>query len=430
MSRYARRAHPSPWAFADRIRMAKPRTTEPMRTQGVIRFEMPDDELPLEHPARVLWLAITKLDLSGFLVGARAVEGRAGRPTHSPRMLLTLWAYAISQGVGSAREVARLVTTDRAYGWIVGDATVCHDRLSRFRVEHEAALDRLMTDILGVLVHRGLLSLRLVSVDGMRVRASASAPSFRREGSLDACREHAALHLKAVLAQADDPELTAKQKAARERGARDFAARIEAAIEAVHELAAKPKAPLIPRASTTDPEARVMKMADGGFRPAMNVQTATAGSEFGGPRTIVAVEVTNVGSDMRAIEPMLEQIERRTGELPTFLLADANHQSHDGIKAAMHQGVVPLIAVHERSVDGGARASQDSAIQAWKDNMETERGKQLYRARASLCELTNAQLRQRGLGRLLVRGVQKARCVALLMAISSNLLSHLPSLAS
>lgn len=410
--------------------MAKPRTTEPIRNQGVIRFEMPDDDLPLEHPARVLWVAIGKLDLSAFLADARAVEGRAGRPTHSPRMLLTLWTYAISQGIGSAREIARRVEMDRAFGWIVGGASVCHDRLSRFRVGHKDALDGVMTEILGVLMHEGLLSLRLVSLDGMRVRASASAPSFRREGSLAQCREQAALHLKAVLAAADDPELTARERAARERGALDFAARIDAAMQTVRALADRPKAPLVPRASTTDPEARVMKMADGGFRPAMNVQTATAGSELGGPRTIVAVEVTNSGSDMNAVAPMLDQIERRTGELPTYLLADANHQSHEGIKDAMHRGVLPIVAVFERSAKNGPRSNPDSAIQAWKDNMQTARAAELYRARASLSELTNAQLRRRGLTRFLVRGLHRTSCVALLTAITSNLMSHLATLAS
>src|SRR5215510_8020471 len=137
------------------MRMAKPRTTEPMRTQGVIRFEMPDDELAHDHPARVLWVALEKFDLGGFLDAARAVEGSAGRPTHSPRMLLALWLYAISQGVGSAREIARLVTTDRAYAWIVGGRGVSHHRLSRFRIGHRDALDQLMTDILGALVHAG-----------------------------------------------------------------------------------------------------------------------------------------------------------------------------------------------------------------------------------------------------------------------------------
>jgi hypothetical protein len=173
-----------------------------------------------------------------------------------------------------------------------------------------------------------------------------------------------------------------------------------------------------------------MKMADGGFRPAMNVRTATAGDELGGPRTIVAVDVTNVGSDMSAIAPMLDQIERRTGELPSFLLADGNHQSHEGIASAMHRGVVPIVPVQKRSPSSGPRANHDSTIEAWRENMQTERAKELYRRRSGLCELTNAQLRRRGLTRLLVRGVHKASCVALLTAISSNLLSHLATLAS
>jgi|JI10StandDraft_1071094.scaffolds.fasta_scaffold241479_2 transposase len=406
--------------------MTKPRTTEPMRTQGVIRFEMPDDELAHDHPARVLWLALGKLDLSAFLAGARSVHGSAGRPTHSPRMLLTLWTYAISRGVGSARAIERLVETDRAYGWIVGDAHVSHHVLSRFRVGHHAALDKLMTDILGALMHKGLLSLELVAIDGMRVRAAASAPSFRRAESLEACREQAALHLKAVLAQADDPELSAAQKAAREAGARDFARRIEEAVLVVEELAASPTRRGEPRASTTDAQARVMKMADGGFRPAMNVQTATAGHPEGGPRTIVAIEVTNVGSDMSAVTPMLAQIEARTEQLPTYLLADGNHQSHQGIIDAMCRGVVPLVPVKTNS----SAKLRDSAIEIWKENMATARAKELYRARSSLCELTNALMRARGLNQFLVRGLHKAGCVALLVAIASNLVTHLTALAT
>lgn len=406
--------------------MTKPRTTEPMRTQGVIRFEMPDDELAVDHPARVLWVALGKLDLSAFLSGARSIEGKAGRPTHSPQMMLTLWTYAISQGVGSAREIERLITQDRAFGWIVGDATVCHDRLSRFRVGHKDALDKLMTDILGVLTHQGLLSLRLVAIDGMRVRASASAPSFRRMESLQACREQAALHLKAVLARADDPELTIAQQVAREAGARDFARRVEEAIVVVQELQKRPKQKGPARASTTDAEARVMKMPDGGFRPAMNVRTATAGHAQGGPRTIVAVEVNNIGSDMSAIPTMLDQIEARTGELPVVLLADGNHQSHEGIIDAMCRGVVPLVPVKK----GSSSKPGDRVTEIWQENMQLEAAKELYRARSSLCELTNAQLRARTLTQFLVRGLHKTTCVALLAAITSNMLSHLVALSS
>ncbi len=409
---------------------AKPRVAEPQRNQGVIRFEMPANTLAPDHVARVLWEVVGTLDLRRFLVGAKAVAGKAGRRTLSPRMKLTLWLYAISMGIGSARAIARLVTSDDAYRWIAGDLEVGHHTLSSFRVDHGAALETLMTDILASLMHKGLLCLALVAQDGIRIRAAATAPSFRGLESLQECREQAALHLKATLAQADDPELTDGQKAAREAAARDFQRRVEEAISTVQELQ-KTRGPSDKpaRASTTDTEARVMKMADGGFRPAFNVQMATAGSPLGGVRTIVGVRVTNVGSDMGSITPMLDEIERRTGALPTVLLADANHASHPCIRTATEQGVEVLIAVPKRSKQPGANADKDPAIVAWRARMETDEAKKLYRARASLCELMNAHLRtHHGVNEFLVRGIAKVTCVVLLAAIASNVLQHASAL--
>jgi transposase len=408
----------------------KPRIAEPQRRQGVIRFELPEDTLPPTHRARVLWDVVGTLDLGKFLREAKAIDGTAGRKTLSPRMKLVLWLYAISTGVGSAREIARLVRSDDAYRWIVGDLEVSHDTLSAFRVGHGAALDELMTDILASLVHKGVLSLDVVAQDGIRIRAAATAPSFRRLESLLECREQAALHLKAVLAQADDPELTRAQHAARVAAAADFQRRVEAAIATVTELQESRKPSDRPaRASTTDAEARVMKMADGGFRPAYNVRMATAGSPLGGPRTIVGVQVTNVGSDLGAITPMIDEIKWRTGQLPKTLLADANHAKHDCIRAATAAGVEALVAVPERTRQGGANADDDPAIVSWRERMETDEAKKLYRARASLCELMNAHLRtHHGVDHFLVRGLAKVTCVALLGAIASNLLQHAATL--
>jgi len=408
----------------------KPRVAEPQRKQGVIRFEMPEDTLPPTHAARVLWGVVGTLDLGAFLKGVKAVEGTVGKKTLSPRMKLTLWLYAISTGVGSAREIERLVSSDDAYRWIVGDLQIGHDTLSSFRVDHGAALDQLMTDILASLMHKGVLSLELVAQDGMRIRAAATAPSFRRYESLLECREQAALHLEATLAQADDPELTRGQQAAREAAARDFQRRVEEAISTVAELQKTRKPSEKPaRASTTDAEARVMKMADGGFRPAYNVRMATAGSPLGGPRTIVGVQVTNVGSDMGSITPMLDEIKQRTGQLPDVLLADANHAAHDCIRTATEAGVEVLVAVPKRSQTAGAQADADPAIVAWRERMTTDEAKKLYRARASLCELMNAHLRtHHGVDQFLVRGLAKVTCVALLGAITSNLLQHAATL--
>lgn len=409
----------------------KPRVVDPQRKQAVIRFEMPEDTLEPSHPARVLWDVVGTLNLAAFLAGAKAVVGVAGRATLSPRMKLTLWLYAISQGVGSAREIARLTVTDAAYRWIVGDLEVSHHALSAFRVGHGDALDTLMTDVLASLMHKSVLSLRLVAQDGIRVRAWASAPSFRSYGSLLECRQQAALHLKAVLAAADDPETSVVQKAACEAAARDFHRRVEEAITTVAELQKSRRDDKPARASTTDHEARVMKMADGGFRPAYNVRMATAGSEMGGPRTIVGVQVTNIGSDMGSIRPMLDEIEERVGTLPRTLLADANHAAHDCIRDATRRDVQLLVAVPERSKDSGPNASTDAAIAEWRNRMQSDEAQELYRARAGLCELMNAHLRSHhGVNQFLVRGLGKVTCVALLAAIASNLLQHAQTLLS
>ena len=414
--------------------MTRKRTREPDRKQGLIRFEIPEEGLPPEHPARVLWDVTGTLDLSQFLRDVKSVEGQQGRSAKSPRMKLVLWLYAVSRGIGSAREIARLIKSDDGFRWIVGDLSIHHDTLSVFRAHQGEALDELMTDVLAALVHKGVLSLDLVAQDGMRVRAAATAPSFRRYESLLECREQAALHVKAVLAQADDPEQSAAQHARRVAAARDFQRRVDEAIAVVEDLRRqhqKPSAKRVPRASTTDVEARVMKMADGGFRPAYNVQTATAGSEHGGPRTVVGVRVTNVGSDMNAIAPMLDDIERRTGALPRTLLADANHGGHEGIQNAAARGVEALIAVPERSQNPGDRGSSDPDVKAWRERMETDEARRTYRARASLCELTNAHMRSRqGLDQFLVRGLRKVTNVVLLGTIALNLLQHASALLS
>lgn len=410
------------------VASGKPRVLEPQRAQGEIRFEVPDDALGPSHPARLLWEVLGTLDLTAFSAGCESVEGRAGRSMLSPRMLLTLWLYALSQAVGSAREIERLAGTDVAYRWVVGNLRVSHHKLSAFRVGHGAALDALMSDVLAVLMEQGLLSLEVVAQDGTRTRAAATAPSFRTYGSLMECREQAALHIKAVLATADDPEHTRAQHAARANAAQKYEARVAAAIAAVTELQ-KQRAPKAApaRASTTDAEARVMKMGDGGYRPAYNVQYAVAGSPLGGPRTIVGVKVTNVGSDMGSLGPMVGQIEERTGARPGALLADAGHAKHEDIAATRGQGVDVLVAVPDnaKAIERLRQEGADPEVIAWRERMETDEAKRLYRARAGLAELNNAhQKTHHGIAQVLVRGIAKVTCVVLLNAIGSNLLQH------
>ena len=275
--------------------------------------------------------------------------------------------------------------------------------------------------------HKGLLSLDLVAQDGTRVRASATAPSFRAAASLEECREQAVLHVRGVLAEADDPESSVAEHAARLAAARDYERRVDEALLVVRELRDAGKDE--PRASTTDAEARVMKMPDGGYRPGYNIQMATAGSAMGGPRTIVGVLVTHVGSDMGSVTPMLDQIHQRTGALPKVLLADANHAKHECIRRCAELGVQALISVPARSAKAGPDADTDPAVCAWRKRMETDDAKRLFRARASPCELSNAHLKHHhGVAQVLVRGLAKVTCVAFLAALAANLVSHAANL--
>ena len=183
-------------------------------------FELLADVLPEDHRARRLWRVVETLDLSEFVRGRKAVKGHAGRDVTSVRMLLTLWLYAISSGIGSAREIERRVGSDEAFRWIAGGESVGRTVLSELRTHRLEAIDQLFSTVLGTLLYKGLLSLDLCAQDGTRVRASASAPSFRQEKSLEACREQARLHVKAVLAEADDPEASDAEKRGREAAAR------------------------------------------------------------------------------------------------------------------------------------------------------------------------------------------------------------------
>jgi transposase len=399
------------------------RTKEPQRNQGWLF--VPAEEVGPEHPVRLVVAGVERLDLRDFLRKAKAVEGRAGRPVTSPKLLLALWMYGIQQGIGEATELARRCESDAAFRWLCGGVTPSHDVLSDFRVSHLDALQSIFTKVVGTLVHHRLVTLEHVALDGTRVRANASAPSFRREAGLEECREHAALHLKAVLASADEANSPGHQ-AMREAKARDYQKRVDAALETLEvergKKSAAKKAEV--RASTTDPEARVMKMADGGFRPGFNVQLAVAGDPEGGPRAIVGVNVTPLGSDMGSIRPMVEQVQARTGVIPSKVLADANHATIADIKYLASLGIEALVAVPKYMLTNGDRRDTSPEVEAWRKNMQLEETLKAYRGRSPLVELVNGHIKTTyGLVNFQVRGVKRTTSVAILIALAHNFLA-------
>jgi transposase len=395
------------------------------RSQLLLRPVDLDATIASDHQARTIWRFLEQLDLSRFLEPIEAREGEPGRDATDPRILVAVWLYATSQAVGSARELARLCEAHDAYRWICGGVSLNHHLLSDFRVSHGEALDELQTQVLAVMMKQGLVTLTRMAQDGTRVRASAGAASFRREPRLRDFLAAAKEQVEHVKNLVDDPTVTARETAARQRAAREREERIKKALEEMPAARAakkndeKDKA----RVSTTDPEARVMKMGDGGFRPAFNVQFATTTEEA----VIVGVGVTNVGGDKSQMTPMLEQIEERTGRRPSEYLVDNGYVNLEAIEEAEKRGTT-VYAPPAAKTKGGEPSYEpkpDDApeVAAWRQRMGTKEAKDLYmKTRGATAELVNADLKEhRGL-KLRVRGAKKVLTIALWHVLAYNLM--------
>jgi transposase len=406
---------------------AAPRYQRPERQQMRLDERSLDQTLPPDHIARVVWDFVCGLDLSVMDARVKAVVGRPGQPSIDPRILLALWILATLDGVGSSRELDRLCEVHAAYLWVCGGVGVNYHTLSDFRSENGELFDRLLTQSVASLVHAGLADLAEVAQDGVRVRASAGASSFRRRESLKKCLQAAKQRVAALRASMDGGE-TVAQRAARDRAARERVERLEEALAAQRELSDQQartaeksgRERREARASTTDPAARRMKMADGGTRPAYNVELAT--TTRGG--LIVGVDVVNAGTDHGQLGPMVDQVEKRFGTRPTRMLADGGFAQLDDIHELHEKRVAVYAPVKEPKAKSRdpylPRRGDKPGVAAWRTRMGTEEAQRIYRLRASTAEWVNARLRNWGLRQFVVRGLEKVGAVTRLFALAHN----------
>jgi transposase len=385
-----------------------------------------DDFLPEEHEARIVWEYVCNLDLSELYARIQAVEGGPGQAPADPRILVALWLYATLRGVGSARELNRLCQDRSAFRWICGGVSMNYHTLSDFRTQHVELLDRLLTESVASLMAEGLVTLDRVAQDGMKVRASAGAASFRRQPTLEealAEAEEQVAQLRKEL-EANPAAPKTRQQAARMRAARERAERIRAALGQLPKIVESKKAKdrEKARASTTDADARVMKMADGGFRPAVNVQLATATDS----QVITGVDVTNSGGDKGQLAPMVEQHQERYEQVPKEALVDGGFAKKEDIEK-VEQGGTTVYAPVQKSKDPERdahtpRPDDTPAVARWRQRMATDEAKVIYRERAATAECVNALARNRGLQRFLVRGLRKVKAVVLWYVLAHNLM--------
>ena len=297
-----------------------------LRTIDVERL-IPDD-----HPARAVWEFVGRLDLSGYIEVVRSREGSAGRPALDPQVMISLWVYSYSVGVSSAREIERRCEHDPAYQWLTGMDSISAHALSDFRSDHPQRLQDLFAQVLGVLSSEGLISFARVMQDGTRVRAHAAGSEFRTQSRIEEHLEKA----RAVVAALDatgEEEVSRQAQKARERVARERRDKLEAALAQFEEL--KKAKSTVERVSVTDPEARVMKLAEGGSAPCYNLQLCTDAAHG----LIVDVDVTQSGADYRQLTPAVDRMQEHSGKQPEQMVVDGGYISSENIVAMSERGV-------------------------------------------------------------------------------------------
>ena len=414
--------------FMSKERGGKARVLEASRTQ--VRFVPIDLEslLPEDHQARAVWAFVSRFDLSEFHERIGSREGTAGRPAIDPQILLALWILATVDGIGSARRISELCTQHFAYQWICGGVNVNYHTLSDFRNLATDLLNGLLTQSVAMLMSQGLVEMKRVAQDGMRVRASAGASSFRTRERLKQWQKLAKEQVEALAKEieSDASAGSKREEAARKRAAEQREKRIARAVEEMTDAEARKrknngKKKTQARTSVTDPTARVMKMADGGYRPAYNVHFVTDTPS----KVVVAVQVDNIGTDQHAMVPLADQIEDRYQRTPSQWLVDGGCVSLGNVNALAERNCDIYAPLRPRREPGkkptDAVKTDTEAIRQWRERMATDEAKAIYRERGATAELTNARCRAQGLGQFLVRGVEKALAVVLMHAITNNM---------
>jgi len=390
-----------------------------------------DELIPPDDKARLVWALVEGVDLTPLYQEIKSVEGHAGRPATDPRILVTLWLYATDEHLASAHELARRCRDCDPYKWICGGVCVNYHTLADFRVEHPEWLREQVVTRIAAMRSEGLASLDTVGQDGMRVRANAGNDSFKKAEKLAQLLEDAEQQWDQLQEEFERTEqLSPRQRAARQRAARERIERIKQAQKEVKQVAEQREKRKkgdgeTARASTTDPEARRMKMGDGGYRPAYNVELATDLNSL----VIVGADVVNTGTDSGQMELMVQHIESEQEPLPedAEYYVDGGFATKDDIQSVGQRGVTVYAPVkvgarqkREGTSAPARRRGDKEQVVGWRARMATPEAHEKYKQR-SKTEFPNATCRNRGLHQFLVRGLEKVKTIVMWYVLTHNL---------
>lgn len=413
----------------------KPRLNSPIRNQIEFVHASLDDLIPEDHQVRNIWNYIDQMDLSSILGKIKSTSGNPGRSATDPKIYLSLWIYAIIEGIGSARVIERYCSEHIIFKWLCGGVSVNAHSISDFRKNNSQEFDELIAVTIARLMQRDLVSLKRVSQDGMRVRAAAGSSSFRRKQTLKELLKTAKEQVSILNKELDeDPaKCLDRQKAAKKRAVEDRLKRVEQAIgehkkTVSDKINAKKKQRKglsqeeidKTRTSTTDPTARKMKMGNGGFNPAYNFQLAVDTKS----RFIIGNYITNTNHDFDELIPMFNRVKNQYKIIPEEWLVDQGYLEHNDIIKLQKQGCKIFVNPRDKGKQGPfqPRPEEDSELQEWRVRMSMEESKEIYKDRAATSEWANAGMRNRGLKNLLVRGIDSTTSVLGLHTLAHNIL--------
>lgn len=414
----------------------KRRLVTACRNQMTMQVACLDDLIDKDHPARRIWEYLEQVNLSIPLENVKSVEGASGRPAIDPKILMALWLYATVLGIGSAWALSDYCKDHIGFKWLCGGVSIDRKTLSNFRSSSGKAFDELLIKGIAILNHANLVTLQEIAQDGLRVRASAGKHSFHREKTLKAHLEEAKGRVEFLKQEIENDPASCRNriKTTQLIAAKERLERLARANEELKQycetkdqkrikhkkkaLTESEKAEM--RVSSTDPDARRMKMADGGFRPAYNVQFAVDT----GSQAIVGVDVSKNGNDGEEMLLMYQRIKETYKTVPLRYLVDGGFLNKTAMQSMYEEGCKVFVPAEksEQAKKNRVRSSwKDEFILDWLTRMKTEEGRTIYRRRASSVECVNAQARSRGLYQFVVRGLDKAKIIAKLMAVAHNM---------
>lgn len=430
-----------------------------------------DEYVPEGHLARFVREVIEQLDVEGrlepFYESYRA-DGLGGKAFH-PRTMLGVIVYGVTQGVVSSRKIARECRENLAFRFLASNQFPDFRSIAKFRKRHLEAFRGLFLEVLRLCQAAGLVELGRIAIDGRRVRGNASRERTLTAEALDKQIAEVSEQLLASAERADaaedaefgddsgddlPPDFRRKaDRLERLKKARQVIADREKRILAEYEekLARwehfeestgrkrgtpPPKAPNTkqskntkapPRANTTDPESRLLKVRQG-FVQGYNGQVAVDTKS----QVIVSEHVTQDANDSYQLAPALDGVEANLGRLPAELVADSGYCSADNIDLAELRGVEAFMATKKDSKQrkaskvGVAPRGRPPSDLSPRDLMErkllTQRGRKAYRTRGPVVEGTFGQQVMRGLVAFSLRGLEAVRAEWSLWCTTHNLL--------